>query len=261
MSENSIQEKPIPTIWRVPDELWEKIGPILEEHDPPKSTGRPRVDQRAALDAIIFRMRSGCQWNRLPTGEFPDDSSVHRTLQRWIELGVLDLIWERLIEHCKEFWGDLLGPNPTDRGKKGVKRSLLVEASGGPLSVVIAGANVPDFKLLEATLEAMVVERPEPTEEAPQHLCLDKGYDKQPAREVVERHDYQAHIRHIGEEKDLEGNKRYPAPRWVVERTLGWLSKCRSILVRYEKKAANYLGLIKVACILLWYRRQHLLSF
>ena len=144
------------------------------------------------------------------------------------------------------FWGDLVGPNPTDRAKKGVKRSLLVEASGGPLSVVIAGANVADFKLLEATLEAIVVARPEPTEEAPQpeeapqHLCLDEGYDKQPAREVVERHNYQAHIRRIGEEKnDLEGNKRYPARRWVVERTLGWLSKCRSILVRYEKKAAN----------------------
>jgi putative transposase len=78
---------------------------ILEEHDPPKSTGRPRVDQRAALDAIIFRMRSGLQWNRLPTGEFPDDSSVHRTFQRWIELGVLDLIWERLIERCEELGG------------------------------------------------------------------------------------------------------------------------------------------------------------
>ena len=74
--------------------------------------------------------------------------------------------------------------------------------------MVIAGANVPDFKLLEATLEAIVVARPEPTEEAPQHLCLDKGYDKQPAREVVERHDYQAHIRRIGEEKkDLEGKE------------------------------------------------------
>jgi putative transposase len=159
------------------------------------------------------------------------------------------------------FWGDQIGPNPTDRGKNGVKRSLLVEADGGPLAAVIAGANVPDFKLLEATLDAMVVERPEPTEEAPQHLCLDKGYDKQPAREVVERHDYQAHIRRIGEEKkDPEGKKRYPARQWVVERTLGWLSKCRSILVRYEKKATNYLGLIKVACILLWYPRQHRLS-
>ncbi len=158
-------------------------------------------------------------------------------------------------------WGDLIGPNPTDRAKNGVKRSLLVEADGGPLSVVIAGANVPDFKLLEATLDAIVVERPAPTDRAPQHLCLDKGYDKAPAREIVRQRSYIPHIRKIGEEKlDDEGAKRYPARRWVVERALGWLSKCRAILVRYEKKALNYLGLIKVACILLWYRRQHRLS-
>lgn len=143
-----------------------------------------------------------------------------------------------------------------------MKRSLLVEADGGPLAVVIAGANVPDFKLLEATLDAIVVERPRPSEKgAPQNLCLDKGYDKQACRELVEERDYIPHIRRIGEEKlDEMGEKRYPARRWVVERTLGWLSKCRAILVRYDKKAANYLGLIKVACILLWYRRQHRLS-
>jgi putative transposase len=141
-----------------------------------------------------------------------------------------------------------------------VKRSLLVEADGGPLAVVVAGANVRDDKLLAATLDAIVVERPKPTEEAPQHLCLDKGYDNEPSGEVVRDWDYVAHIRRIGEEK-LEpntGEKRYPARR--VERTLGWLSKCRAILVRYEKEFANYLGLIKVACILLWYRRQHRLS-
>jgi putative transposase len=143
-----------------------------------------------------------------------------------------------------------------------VKRSLLVEADGGPLAVVVAGANVRDDKLLEATLDAVVVRRPEPTEESPQHLCLDKGYDNQMTEEVVAKHNYVPHIRRIGEEKleETKTEKRYPARRWVVERTLGWLSKCRAILVRYEKKARNYLGLIKVACILLWYRRQHRLS-
>lgn len=104
MPDSSTQQKPLPTIWRTPDELWEIIEPILMEHDPPKSTGRPRVNQRAVLDAIIFRMRSGCQWNHLPK-EFPDDSSVHRTFQRWVELGVLDLIWEKLIEECEELGG------------------------------------------------------------------------------------------------------------------------------------------------------------
>jgi len=98
------EQKPLPTIWRTPDALWEIIEPILQEHDPPKSTGRPRIDRREALDAVIFRMRSGCQWNHLPE-EFPDDSSVHRTFQRWIESGVLDLIWEKLIEECEELLG------------------------------------------------------------------------------------------------------------------------------------------------------------
>ena len=106
------------------------------------------------------------------------------------------------------FGGDLVGPNPTDRGKNGVKRSLLVEADGGPLSVIIAGANVRDDKLLAATLDAVVLERPEPTEETPQHLCLDKGYDNRPSRVVVEGRSYLPHIRPIGEEKlDEAGEK------------------------------------------------------
>ncbi len=79
MSKNFTREKPpMPTIWRVPDELWEKIEPILALHDPPKPTGRPRVDQRASLDAIIFRMRSGCQWNHT----FPRTTSFPRRFQR-----------------------------------------------------------------------------------------------------------------------------------------------------------------------------------
>lgn len=157
--------------------------------------------------------------------------------------------------------GPRVGPNPADRGKNGVKRSLLVEADGGPLSVVVEGANVHDAKLLETTLNAVVVERPGLTEEEPQNLCLDKAYDNPTAEQAVSAHGYIPHIRRIGEEKlDEKGEKRYPARRWVVERTLGWLSKCRAILIRYEKKATNYLGLIKVACILLWYRRQHRLS-
>ena len=142
-----------------------------------------------------------------------------------------------------------------------MKRSLLVEAGGGPLAAVIAGANVHDTKLLAATLDAIVVERPEPTEDSPQHLCLDKGYDNPTGEEAVEDHHYEPHIRRIGEEKlDDKKRKRHPARRWVVERTLAWLSKCRAILVRYAKLPCVYLGLIKLACILLWYRRLHKLK-
>ena len=104
MGRNGKRVKTLPTIWQVPDELWDKIRPIINQHDPPKHTGRKRIDPRAALDTIIFRMRSGCQWNQLPK-EFPDDSSVHRTFQRWIQLGVLDRIWAALVEDCQELGG------------------------------------------------------------------------------------------------------------------------------------------------------------
>jgi putative transposase len=154
------------------------------------------------------------------------------------------------------FGGDMIGPNPTDRAKAGTKRSILVEADGGPLSIVVSGANVHDTKLLRKTLEAVVVERPVPTEETPQHLCLDKAYDNPTGHGTVAEYDYQPHIRRIGEEKlDDAGEKRHPARRWVVERTWAWLSKCRAILVRYDKKARNYLALLQLACALIWYRR------
>ena len=109
---------------------------------------------------------------------------------------------------------------------------------------------------MEATLEAIVVQRPQPTDEAPQHLCLDKGYDNPTGHQAAAAYGYQAHIRRIGEEKlDSSGEKTQPARRWVVERTLSWLSKCRGLLVRYDKKASNFLGLLQLACGLLWYRR------
>jgi transposase len=96
--------KPLPTIWRVPEELWNSIEPIIRQLDPPKHTGRKRINLRAALDAIIFRMRTGCQWNQFPK-EFPDDSSVHRTFQRWTQCGLLDKIWAVLIADCAELGG------------------------------------------------------------------------------------------------------------------------------------------------------------
>jgi putative transposase len=96
--------KPLATIWNVDDELWGLVESVLEEFDPPAKTGRPRTGQRAALDGIIYQMRTGCQWNQLPE-KFGDDSSVHRTMQRWIERGVLERVWAVLVENCEELGG------------------------------------------------------------------------------------------------------------------------------------------------------------
>lgn len=133
---------------------------------------------------------------------------------------------------------------------------MIVEADGGPLGLVIAGANVPDAQLLAATIEAIVVPRPEPTFAEPQHLCLDKGYDNDHGWGAIVDYDYVPHIRRINEEAvRAPAPIQYPPRRWVVERTLAWLSKCRALLIRWDKKAANFLGLLQFACALLWFRR------
>jgi len=95
---------PLPTIWEVNDELCNIIQLILDKLDPPAATGRPRIGLREALSGIIYVMRSGCQWNHLPA-RFGDDSSVHRTMQRWIAKGVFHRIWAVLIENCEELGG------------------------------------------------------------------------------------------------------------------------------------------------------------
>jgi putative transposase len=108
MDESMVSEErtdePLPTIWCVPDDLWMILEALIREHDPPKRTGRKRIDARKALDGIIFRGRSGCQWNRLPR-DFGDDSSLHRTFQRWNRLGLFEKLWAVLLSSCEDLGG------------------------------------------------------------------------------------------------------------------------------------------------------------
>jgi putative transposase len=96
--------QPLETIWQVPDELWEEFAEILRVRYPPASVGRPRVDLRPVLNGVIYRMRSGCQWNQLPE-RFGDDSTVHRWFQRWAADGVLEELWALLLFTCEELGG------------------------------------------------------------------------------------------------------------------------------------------------------------
>ena len=139
---------------------------------------------------------------------------------------------------------------------------MLTEAEGGPVAVVVTGANVHDSLLLQDALEAVVVAPPCPLRELGQHLCLDKAFDGAPSDATARVYGYEPHVRRIGEETldPASGEKKHPARRWVVERTISWLNRCRGILVRYEKKAANYLAVVQLACALLWYRRLHRLT-
>jgi putative transposase len=111
-----------------------------------------------------------------------------------------------------------VGKDPTDRGRMGTKRSVPVDGDGGPLGVVIAGANVLERRMPRATIEAIVVERPEPTEEQEQHLSLDGGYDNPTGREAAR--EAKRSIRRIS---TAAGSRRRPViERRVTSRGVGW---------------------------------------
>jgi transposase len=98
-----------PPYWEIPEERWGEIQALLQKHDPPRVTGRRRIDQRAALNAMIYRARTGCRWNKMPK-HLPDDSSVHRTMQRWVKLGVFNEIWQIVVTPLPDGQGIDLPP-------------------------------------------------------------------------------------------------------------------------------------------------------
>lgn len=145
--------------------------------------------------------------------------------------------------------GKKTGKNPTDRGKLGTKRSLLSDANGIPVAVVVAGANVHDAKLLADTLKGLLIRRPSPRR-VEQHLLADKGYDDAGSRALAQSEGYIDHIpqRTNAKVKLPKRPGRRKARRWVVERTFSWINRFRRILVRWEKKSANYEAMLAIAC-------------
>ena len=124
-----------------------------------------------------------------------------------------------------------------------MKRSTLIDGCGVPLAVAVEGANVPDQKLVAETLDSIPIQRPEPTTKAPHHLCLDKGYTGEPVDRETRARGYTPHVpRKINEPPT--SRHRGQARRWKVERTHSWLNRARRLLIRWEKKVANYLGFL-----------------
>lgn len=259
--------------FQIPDELWERIAPLLPPERPKIKSGRPRMEDRKAMNAIFYVLRTGGHWKALPR-TLGASSTVHDRFQEWRAAGVFEKLWQagvieydelvgiewewQVLDACitkAPLGGEATGPSPVDRAKSGTKRSLLTDGRGVPLSVAVAGSNRHDMKLTSPTLASPIVERPEVTADAPQHLCADKGYDYPEVDEIVDEFGYTAHISRRGE--DPQQRQRIPgyrARRWVVERTHSWMNRFRRLLIRWEKKVANYLALLHFACAWIAFR-------
>lgn len=262
--------------WRLPDALWEKLEPLLPPH-PNRHRfggGRPRTPDRDCADAIFFVLRTGCHWKALDATRFIPGSTAHDRFQEWVAAGVFSKLWQAGLLAYDFFkgidwkWlsmdgamtkaplgGEKTGPNPTDRGKKGVKRSILVDGRGVPLGLDVAGANRNDFKMAQATLQSIPIKRPSVKETGKQHLCLDKGYDYPEIDDLLETFEFTAHIARKGEAtQKAKRSVRKKARRYVVERTHSWMNRFRGILIRWSKKPENYFALLHFALGFIAYR-------
>jgi putative transposase len=259
--------------FQVPDELWQRIQPLFPQQSELGGPGRPRKPDRAALNGIWYVLWTGCQWKAIHRSWFGVCSStIHARFQEWQVQGLFDSILVEMVNYYESgpgigwqwqsvdsgtrpapLGGVETGKNPTDRGKSGSKIHILVDQQGAPLALRVTSANEHDKWSADDLIEAIVVERPDP-QEVEQHFCADKGYDYDDVHQVVDQASYISHIKHRRrrneppEEPLAPEDKTFPARRWVVERTIGWLGKRRSLRTRWCKKTENWMALIKLAC-------------
>jgi putative transposase len=266
--------------FNLPRPLWRKLKKCLPKNKRKnRRGGRPRASDRAVVNAIWYVLWTGCQWKALHRDWFGVSSSVvHERFQKWRQMGIFEKLMKRMVEYyAKESggiswkWqamdsknspaplgGEKTGSNPTDRGKRGAKMNLLVDQSGAPLSVVLTGANRHDKVSAIELIVSVGLKRPAHKE---QHLCADKAYDASEVREFAASEGYTTHIKvnprkkdstepsdQSSQERDSQEGEPHPARRWVVERTISWLTKRRSLRTRWSKKAENWLALIQLSC-------------
>jgi putative transposase len=224
--------------FRLPRPLWRKLKKYVPKRR--RSTrrgGRPRASDRAVANAIWYVLWTGCQWKAIHRDWFGVSSSVvHERFQRWRAMGVFEKLSRRMAEHYAR-----------ERGGVGWEwQAMDSKHAASPLGGAKTGKNPTDKVSAVELIVCVVPRRPAHKE---QHLCADKAYDSEDLREFAASAGYITHIKKKGESKDSEApEKIHPARRWMVERTISWLMKRRSLRTRWSKKAENWLALVQLAC-------------
>lgn len=252
----------------VSDELWEIIEPLLPPN-PPKEIGcRPgyRIKMCSQASSTYSRAvspgecclrRSGvaaaqragvvCAIGRNPcvvaATPHPAGPSRQGRPNRLVEGQ------SRLCQHPSQKGGEKTGPNHLDRGRPGSKRHLVTDAGGVPLTIVLTGANLHDSKVLEELIDSINPvkgKRGRPRKKSVK-LHADKGYDYPRCRRFLRRRGISSRIAR----RSVENSERLGRYRWVVERTLAWLSRYRRLCVRYERRADIHEAFLLLACALI----------
>ena len=245
------------------DEQWEWIEPFVRVER--KATGRPRADEREVFEAILFMLHTGIQWRYMPPG-FPPKSTVHDYLKLWcnrdafrrlfagligkmFELGRLELDrgFIDAIFAAAKGGGDLVG---LTRKGKGTKIQLATDAQGVPLALAVDAANVGEVQMVQETMDFMEEEH------RPERMVGDKAYDSDPLDIMLEDLGIEMISPHRKnrkpENRTQDGRKlKVYKHRWIVERTIAWLTNHRRLMVRHEKIAGLYVGLANLGCFMI----------
>ncbi len=259
--------------WIVPDGLWEIARPLLPSaRVRPQGGGVANIDDEAVFAAIIYVLVSGCAWRALPPcfgaskhggaspvchlvacgGLGPAASEGSPTAGR-AETGRPLPCGSRL-RPCprQKKGGELAGPSPVDRGKPGSKMHVLSDANGLPLRVGLSAANTHDSQALKPMLSHFHMgHESHATDSKPQRLHADKAYDVPHLRKWL----WGKHIGVRIARKGIDSSERLGRRRWVIERTMSWLTGYRRLNHRYERKPGNYLAFLGLAAALCCYKR------
>ena len=229
--------------------VWGQFSALLPERevDHPLGCHRPRIPDRVVFEKLIQVLVFGCAYHRIADEEC-SATTLRNRRDEWIELGVLEALRKIALEAYDRIIGlelsevavdgcinkapcgcEKAGRSPVDRGKRGIKRSTVVDARGIPLGAVTAPANRHDSPLLPETLDAVAETLGVLAEGASVHL--DRGYDSKATRERLQERGLLAEISRQGTPAPLTATKR-----WVVERTNSWHNAHKKLLWCTERQ-------------------------
>ena len=233
--------------------LYSTILLAAEESFPRSKTGRPRTQHKDLLDVFFTVLATGMQWRAAPVIDF---RTAHRHFMRWARAGVFQRAFERMkrllkrptrkrtarlavdTTFVKSVYGfDVVGPNPTDRGRMATKMLAVVDELGLPQKIAFFAANVSDHKALRHVLPLQKPSRPI-------SVYGDKGFDSADARETLRKSGFIPRIARRGEVTSNRDRNR----RRIVERFFSWLDKSRRLIVRYDTTIVAYSAWTWMAC-------------
>ena len=248
--------------------LWEQFAVLLPERPSvapthPLGCHRPRVSDRVVFDHVIAALVHGSGYERIASPGC-SDATIRRRLQEWAAVGLSEQVhtlalraYDRMlgldladlaVDGCltkAPSGGEVAGRSPVDRGKQGLKRSLVTDGGGIPLHVVSAGANRHDAPLLEPTLAGL-----DRLDRLPDDLTvhLDHGYDGSPSRTLLDEFGFEGAIARKGVPAPIQAGSR-----WVVERTHSWMNgygKLRRCTEKLQRTVDFYLFLAAALVVL-----------